>query len=269
MFNFWKVTGLVTALALQACTHNQPAPTAFTSPEHQAAEPLQAQFPLNKPGLTGRTITVSSIDDLKLSKGEVVLTFDDGPIRPHTRNILKTLARHDVKATFFMVGQMANSYPAIVREVAVAGHTIGSHTQNHLNLARINTNDARQQIKAGQASLDRALVPLDRKTAPFFRFPYLADTPKLRDSLARQGITVIDPTIDSKDYWVSTPDQIRDRIMRALRKRGSGIILLHDIHRRTARMLPSLLMAMEREGYRVVHLVPRPPAPTESHDASS
>lgn len=245
-------------LALQACARSEPPPTAFAA---QAAPLATQEFPFRERGLAGRTITVDSIDDLKLAKGEVVLTFDDGPIRRHTRSILKSLGKHDVKATFFMVGQMADAYPTLVREVANQGHTIGSHTQNHLNLARINTNDARQQIASGRVSLDKALIPLNRKPAPFFRFPYLADTPKLRDSLARQGIVVIDPTIDSKDYWVSKPSQIRNRIMKALRKRGSGIVLLHDIHARTAQMLPGLLETLDREGYRVVHLVPGPKEP--------
>ncbi|KFB10108.1 polysaccharide deacetylase family protein [Nitratireductor basaltis] len=267
MANLKFLSVMVVALSVQACSHSAPPPNAFSAEVEHGGTLKTTAFPLNRPGpnpgLKGRTIAVDSIEDLQLAKGEVVLTFDDGPVRHNTRSILDTLARHDVKATFFMVGQMANAYPALVREVASAGHTIGSHTQNHLNLARINTNDARQDIEAGKASLERALIPLDRSVAPFFRFPYLADTPKLRDSLARQGIVVIDPTIDSKDYWVSTPDQIKNRIMKALRKRGSGIILLHDIHKRTARMLPALLATLDREGYSIVHFVPGPDAATK------
>jgi len=92
--------------------------------------------------------------------------------------------------------------------------------------------------------------------APFFRFPYLASTAALRRQLAARGIVVIDADIDSKDYFQSTPDQVRKRTMARIEQRGSGIILMHDIHPRTAQMLPALLADLKAKGYKVVRLVP-------------
>src|SRR5512145_308781 len=70
-----------------------------------------------------------------LRPGEVVLTFDDGPAPLTTRPILAALAAECTKATFLMIGKMAAAYPEIVREVAAAGHTVGTHTWSHPNLA--------------------------------------------------------------------------------------------------------------------------------------
>ena len=88
----------------------------------------------------------------------------------------------------------------------------------------------------------------------FFRFPYLADSRKLRSAVAAREMIVMDVDVDTKDYFNSTPDQVADRAMNRLRQRGRGIILMHDIHKRTAAMLPALLARLEAEGYKVVTL---------------
>lgn len=215
-----------------------------------------ASSPYLRGGLAGRTIRVSRLSDIRLGPREVVLTFDDGPMPGKTAKILDTLDLFGVKATFLMVGQMARAYPDLVRKVAARGHTIGSHTENHANLRGLGSVAAARQIDRGRASIDAALGPSRRRAAPFFRFPYLADTPALRASLAAQGIVVIDSDIDSKDYFQSSPDQLRRRTMERIAARGSGIVLMHDIHARSAAMLPGLLADLKARGYRVVHLAP-------------
>lgn len=214
-------------------------------------------FPGPRGTLRGRTIRVGNLSDLILARGEVVLTFDDGPIPGKTPSILNTLDRHGVKATFFTVGQMANAYPHLVRDVAARGHTIATHTQNHPNLASMSFESAVAEIDKGKRSVAAALGPNRSRIAPFFRFPYLASTAALRRHLAMQGTVVVDPTVDSKDYFVSTPDQVRARTIAKLEAKGSGIVLFHDIHSRTASMLPQFLDDLNKRGFKVVHLVPR------------
>jgi peptidoglycan/xylan/chitin deacetylase (PgdA/CDA1 family) len=70
-------------------------------------------------------------ESLPLEHHEVVLTFDDGPLPRNTDHVLETLAHECVKATFFLVGEMATHYPDVVRKIEAAGHTIGTHTQSH------------------------------------------------------------------------------------------------------------------------------------------
>ena len=70
-------------------------------------------------------------ESLPLEDHEVVLTFDDGPLPPRTNHVLDTLASECVKATFFLVGKMATTYPDVVHKIVAAGHTIGTHSQTH------------------------------------------------------------------------------------------------------------------------------------------
>lgn len=207
---------------------------------------------LRRTALTGRVMRVDTIDDIRLGPKEVILTFDDGPAGQNTRRILDALDAKGIKATFFMVGEMARNNPALARNVIARGHTVGSHTHRHPNLAAMSHADAVAEIARGERALREAGIP----DLPFFRFPYLADTPALRGHLAARGIVVVDVDIDSKDYFRISPVRVATRTMRDLRRRGSGIILFHDLHARTASMLPTFLNMLEREGYKVVALQP-------------
>ncbi|MCB8837292.1 polysaccharide deacetylase family protein [Aurantimonas sp. VKM B-3413] len=221
------------------------------------AFPLYQSFrPVSHSALNGRTIAVARISDIALRPKEVVLTFDDGPMPGKTSKILETLDDYGVGATFLMVGEMAHYHPDLVREVAQHGHTIGTHTYRHANLRTMSPDAAMAEIRKGQASVAEALAPIGRRPAPFFRFPYLADTQSLRKRLASEGITTIDVDIDSKDYFRSSAESVRSRALDAVEKHGRGIILMHDIQTRTAAMLPQFLADLKSRGYTVVRLSP-------------
>src|ERR1700692_2727707 len=83
------------------------------------------------PGEYSRLGRMQYPQSLPLADKEVVLTFDDGPLPPYSNQILDILASQCVKATYFMVGTMARAYPQVVRRVYEAGHTIGTHSDNH------------------------------------------------------------------------------------------------------------------------------------------
>ena len=111
---------------------------------------------------------------LPLAPGEVVLTFDDGPMSPYTQRVLETLARHCVKAVFFLVGRNARNEPQTVRQILAAGHTIGTHTENH-PLRPMGPARTEREISTGIATVSAALGDA-RSVAPFFRFPGLHHT---------------------------------------------------------------------------------------------
>lgn len=189
-----------------------------------------------------------------LNDGEVVLTFDDGPARSVTKPILKALADQCTKATFFMVGQMALSDPAMVREVAAGGHTVASHTWSHKNLKAVSQAKAEQEIEASVSAVSQAK---GTPVAPLFRFPYLNSTKQTESYLKSRNIAAIWIDVDSKDYLSRNPKIVQQRILTQLAAAKKGIILLHDIHASTAAMLPGLLNELHERGYKVVHFVPK------------
>lgn len=207
--------------------------------------------------LGGRTLAVSSAADIILRPGEVVLTFDDGPRAGKTETILATLDQFGAKATFLMLGSSAQKFPSLAQRVAAAGHTVGSHTFDHVNLSSLSSQDALDEIARGERAVQLALAGGGQTLSPFFRFPYLAQTGFLRTSLMQGSMVVLGVDIDSKDYYRDTPDVIAQRTMERLDARGSGVILFHDIHQRTVETLPLFLAQLQARGYTVVRLVPK------------
>jgi peptidoglycan/xylan/chitin deacetylase (PgdA/CDA1 family) len=191
---------------------------------------------------------------LRLAPREVVLTFDDGPRPPYTHRVLKALADECLRATFFILGRQANAHPQMVRQVRAAGHTIGTHTQNH-PMHRMSPVRAMAEINTGIDSVGNALGSTGA-LAPFFRFPGLYRTSAAEQYLRRRGLMAWSIDVDSYDYSGSTVSFMLQRMLTNLERKQGGILLMHDIQPKTAAVLPSLLKELKRRGFRIVHVVP-------------
>jgi hypothetical protein len=154
---------------------------------------------------------------------------------------------------------MAVADPEMVREYARLGHTIGIHTWSHANLHSITPLKARTEIELGFSAVQQAL---GKPVAPFFRFPYLADTKSMTTHLQERQVAIFSIDLDSKDFRTRDPGTVHRRVMGDLARAKKGIILFHDIQPSTARALPSLLADLKAKGYRVVHLQPKAEATT-------
>jgi hypothetical protein len=129
-------------------------------------------------------------DSLPLADKEVVLTFDDGPILPYSDQILDILASQCVKATYFLVGEMARAFPATVRRMYEEGHTIGTHSEDHpTRFGQLPVEKMRHEIDWGISEVSAALGD-PKYLAPFFRIPGLARSDVVESELAARGLTV-------------------------------------------------------------------------------
>jgi peptidoglycan/xylan/chitin deacetylase (PgdA/CDA1 family) len=192
-----------------------------------------------------------------LNDKEVVLTFDDGPVPRYSNEILDILASQCVKATYFIIGEMARSYPAVVRRVYEEGHTIGTHSEDHpLRFGQLPVKKMRHEIDWGISDVSAALGGT-RYLAPFFRIPGLARSEVLENELAARGLVVFSSDTDADDWHRHIkPNQIIALAMRRLEAVGKGILLLHDIHPATATALPGLLQQLKDNGFHIVQVVP-------------
>ncbi len=199
-----------------------------------------------------------------LKKGEVVLTFDDGPLRPKTTSVLNALEAHCTKATFFMVGRMALVDPSMVKEIDRRGHTVATHSWSHKMQGRLSRARAEKEFELGVSAVSLAL---GKPVAPFFRFPYLSDPRTMQAHLKERQHGNFSIDVDSLDFRTRSGRVMMERTLRGLKSRGKGILLFHDIQRSTASGVKPLLDQLARRGYKVVHLVPKKPATTlEKYD---
>jgi peptidoglycan/xylan/chitin deacetylase (PgdA/CDA1 family) len=197
---------------------------------------------------------------------EVVLTFDDGPWPHNTPEVLAALAAQCTKATFFPIGKHAIWHPEILKQVAAQGHTVGSHTWSHANLAKKTVEEAKDEIERGISAVHAALGTPD---ASFFRFPALKHPPEMLKYLAERNIGIFSTDIDSFDFKWRKRGKLVPHVMSKLASRGKGIILMHDFQRATADDLAALLAELKANGYRVVHMKPKEPVKTlANYDAA-
>jgi peptidoglycan/xylan/chitin deacetylase (PgdA/CDA1 family) len=246
-----------------------PAPAAVPAPT-PAAAPAPVQAKCANPNALGveRTVQIDTtggpgfgFQNFKaydfLRDKEVVLTFDDGPWPGNTERVLKALADQCTKAMFFAIGEHAGWHPEILKRVAAAGHTIGSHTWSHKDLTKLTTEDAKAEIEKGIAAVSIALgnKPVD----PFFRFPALRNPPEMVKYLGSRNIGIFSTDSDSFDFKIHKPEQVIKSVMSKLAKNGKGIILMHDFQHATSEAAPELLRQLKAGGYKIVQVVGKTP----------
>lgn len=200
-----------------------------------------------------------------LKPKQVVLTFDDGPHAAHTDVILRNLRKVGAKSIFFHMGQNVRRNPDIVKRVAADGHGVGSHSMTHQCLAPTTAcekNNIRGMLSYAQATTEilsghQAVQDVLGWVDPFFRFPYGASAVELKRFVAERGAGEFFWSIDSLDWKNQPPAMIVDSVMYYLEKnRERGVILMHDIQKRTAVALPQLLSRLHSAGYSVINLRP-------------
>jgi peptidoglycan-N-acetylglucosamine deacetylase len=201
-----------------------------------------------------------------LREGEVVLTFDDGPWPKNTPAVLAALQAHCTKAIFFPIGLHATYEPGILKQVAAAGHAVGSHTWCHQDLSKTKGHcqvngktqtveyDGKDEIEKGISAVRWAV---GGPTAPYFRFPALRQPQELVDYLGKRNIAIFSTDMDSFDFKMRKPEQVRQSIMAKLKKHGKGIVLMHDFQHATAEAAMDLLNDLKAGGYKVVYMKPK------------
>src|SRR5579863_5496467 len=249
-----------------------PAAAAAAAPK---APPAQAKAPCANPDALGiaRVVEVDTtggpgfgFEHFKqldfLRDKEVVLTFDDGPWPENTPSVLKTLANECTTGIFFPIGKHATYYPEILKQVAAAGHTIGTHTWSHATLTnkKLTEDQRKEEIEKGFSAVKWALGGVS--PSPFFRFPALQHPPEMVTYLGTRNIAMFSCDLDSFDFKARNPQQVIDVTMKKLDKLGKGIILMHDFHKHAAEALPALLRKLKAEGYKVVQMKAKAPVQT-------
>jgi peptidoglycan/xylan/chitin deacetylase (PgdA/CDA1 family) len=158
----------------------------------------------------------------KPGTNQLALTFDDGPNDPHTLRLLEILAKHNVRATFFLIGRYVKQRPDIARELARAGHVVGNHTFSHPNLIFAAARQTRMQLQDCEQALSDAVGEHSR----LFRPPFGGRRPSTLRIVRGMGLEPVMWNVTGGD-WKGKPAEYVERRVRQ-RIRGGDVILLHD-----------------------------------------
>jgi peptidoglycan/xylan/chitin deacetylase (PgdA/CDA1 family) len=153
---------------------------------------------------------------------QLALTYDDGPNDPHTYRLLEVLARHNVHATFFLIGQFVRQRPEIAREIVKAGHVVGNHTFTHPLLTLKLAAEVHKELSDCNAALADALG----RTPSIFRPPFGGRRPAVLRVARELGLEPIMWNVTGYD-WDAPPAAVIEKKV-ASRINGGNVILLHD-----------------------------------------
>jgi len=185
---------------------------------------------------------------------QIALTYDDGPNDPHTLKLLDVLAKHNVRATFFMIGRYVRQRPDIARAVAQAGHVIGNHTLTHPLL--IFKSEA--QTRAQLVDCHQALQDAIGQHSNLFRPPWGGRRPATLRIARELGLQTVMWNVTGYDWNAPPAAVIESKVARQMR--GGDVILLHDGEHRamgadraqTVMATDSLIRRYKDEGYEFV-----------------
>ncbi len=194
----------------------------------------------------------------------IALTFDDGPNPATTPDVIATLRRQQVPATFFINGVRVKgeAEKAILTDVlADPEFMVANHTWSHVNMAEQSADEVNRQI-------DRTAAILTELSAPqkFFRFPFGSSSCATAQNVRDRGMTIVGWHVDSADWCFAAgggvckastfryvPDAFRQDmkgyVLAQVRANGGGVVLFHDIHRNTADHLEDIITSLKAEGF--------------------
>ena len=176
-------------------------------------------------------------------KKVVALTFDDGPDGNTTPQALDILAKHKIKATFFVQGKNIAGNESILKRMQSEGHEVGNHSWNHPILTKLSLEDAKQQLTDTEDAITKVLG----KSSKLMRPPYGAISDDIRNSL---DLSFIMWDVDSLDWKSKNEAAILTEIQR--QTTDGSIILMHDIHQTSVNSLPRVIEYLQGQGYSFV-----------------
>lgn len=203
----------------------------------------------------------------KVTLKKVALTFDDGPSSTLTPKVLAILKKHNVKATFFILGKNVVSNRDLIRRMADEGHLIASHSWNHPSFWKLSEKDSSEQISSThQAFLDIGLK------VNYFRYPNGNSTEYADFVLKSKGYKIVGWNVDTCDWGfnkagilssqnnkicngsTAVVKDAKSYLLKKIISRGGGIILMHDVLQVTVDNLDYVLTSLKNENYEFVNV---------------
>ena len=180
--------------------------------------------------------------DLDPEKPMVALTFDDGPYDRVTNRIVKVLAKHDSRATFFVVGNRVERYADTMKTAYNKGNQIATHTFDHGDLSKMKKKQIRRELKRAF----RVMKKINGENPTMLRPPYGNVNDKMRQTIR---IPMIYWNVDTEDWASRNKDKILSRCKSI---KDGDIVLMHDLYPSTAAAVEKLVPKLRKKGFQLV-----------------
>lgn len=224
-------------------------------------EPILAEAPVNESSEAASKASASSASQAKAGANngklafsscnvegkEIAITFDDGPHKTNTPQLLDALKQRGIRATFFVVGQNATEYPDILKRIVAEGHELANHSYSHPVLASMSPSAVHEQLdKTHQAVLSATGVSMKLLRPPYGAF----SEPQRRTANGEFGYKTILWSVDPLDWKHRDAARVQTEILS--HTQAGAIVLAHDIHKSTVDAMPDTLDKLTEKGFKFV-----------------
>lgn len=198
----------------------------------------------------GLNFHLQSLNFLDPSQKKIALTFDDGPCEPHTSAVLDTLKKHNIKATFFVIGKNISGNESVLKRMVEEGHAIGSHSFSHHFWIDI---WGQNKLKEDVSKSIEAIKNCTGKDVKLFRPPYGVTTPNFAYVLKKLELKSVGWNVRSFDTSTLEINKILDRIVR--KTRNGSVILLHDRLEKMPHLVDKLIPLLREKDFEFVTII--------------
>lgn len=186
---------------------------------------------------------VETVGKLEEQKPKIAITFDDGPHPKFTPRLLDGLKERNVKASFFVIGELAETNSELIKREALEGHLIGNHTYHHVDIAKVPDEEAREEIRRTNAVIQK----ITGKEVDFVRPPFGVWQKKLEQEMA---VLPVLWSVDPLDWTTENTDEIVNKVVTKVKE--NDIILLHDCYQSSVDAALRIIDILTKEGYEFV-----------------
>ena len=184
-----------------------------------------------------------AVQEMKEEKMKIALTFDDGPHPSCTPLLLDGLKERGVKVTFFVIGLNVERYPELVKREYEEGHIVGNHTYNHVEITRIDSVKAKEEIEKTSQAVER----ITGRPTEYMRPPFGAWQKDLEKEM---NVIPVLWTVDPLDWTTENEDEIVNKVVTDVRE--NDMILLHDCYKSSVHAALRIIDLLRKEGYEFV-----------------
>lgn len=176
-------------------------------------------------------------------KPRIAITFDDGPSAKYTPQLLDGLKERNVKASFFVIGKMAEENPKLIQREKEEGHLIGNHTYNHVDISKISDEAAVSEIQ----KTNQVIEKVTKENVEYLRAPFGSWKKNL---VGRMNVFPVAWSVDPLDWTTENADEIVNKVVTEVKE--NDIILLHDCYQSSVDAALRIIDILQKEGYEFV-----------------
>ena len=192
---------------------------------------------------------IKAICNIPNNNNEVVITLDDGPEKIITPKILEILNKYNITATFFCIGEKAESNPELLLQIKNAGHLIGNHTFTHSKW--FDFFSSKKMIEEFDKT-NNSIYKITGNMPVYFRPPYGVSNPTIKSALKKFNFVTIGWSLRSLDTVIKSKEKVLNRLLK--RVKSGDIILFHDIVPNSPEIMDEFIATIIRKGFKIVSL---------------